>query len=101
MGFKLDRNRIGDQDMAWFPWVENGLGAGGSLVYYPKMYKPSAGGVLGYLTALPGDLSNELSRVEAAGGQVLQTKRLISEEHGYMAVFIDSEGNRIAIHSRK
>jgi len=52
-------------------------------------------------TAHSGDLANELSRVEPAGGQVLQGKTQISEEHGYMALFIDCEGNRVALHSRE
>jgi len=33
--FKIDRNQLGPLDMGWFPWVENGLGSGGSLVYHP------------------------------------------------------------------
>jgi predicted enzyme related to lactoylglutathione lyase len=37
----------------------------------------------------------------AAGGTVYQPKTQISEEHGFMAVFIDSEGNRVALHSDK
>ena len=58
-------------------------------------------GGLVYFTAHSGDLDNELSRVEAAGGRVLQKKTLITEEHGYMAVLLDSVGNRIALHSHK
>jgi hypothetical protein len=99
--FKLDRNQMGPLDMAWFPYVPDGLGSGGSLVHYPAAYKPSTDGVLVYFTAHSGDLANELSRIEAAGGQVLQGKTQISEDHGYMALFIDSEGNRVALHSRE
>lgn len=98
---KLDRNQMGPLDMAWFPYVENGLGASGSLVYQEEMYQPSPDGAMIYYTAHSGDLDNELSRVESAGGQVLQPKTLITEEIGYMAVFIDSEGNRAALHSGK
>jgi predicted enzyme related to lactoylglutathione lyase len=98
--FKLERHQMGPLDMAWFPWVAEGTGSGGSLVHYPAAYKPSADGVLVYFTAHSGDLANELSRVEAAGGQVLQGKTQISEEHGFMAVITDSEGNRVALHSR-
>ncbi len=58
-------------------------------------------GTLVYFTASSGDLSIELSRVEGAGGKVLQEKTLITEEIGYMGLFLDTEGNRIAIHSRK
>jgi predicted enzyme related to lactoylglutathione lyase len=98
--FKLDRNQMGPFDMAWFPRITEGLGSGGSLVHFPAAYKPSTEGVLVYFTAHSGDLANELSRVEKAGGKVLQGKTQISEEHGFMALFTDSEGNRVALHSR-
>ena len=39
--------------------------------------------------------------VEKAGGNILQGKTLIAEDYGYMAIILDSEGNRIALHSRK
>jgi predicted enzyme related to lactoylglutathione lyase len=98
---KLDRNQLGPLDMAWFSYDPEGYGSGGSLVYYPESYKPSDDGVLVYLTAHSGDLANELSRVKEAGGKVLQGKTQISEEHGYMALILDTEGNRIALHSRE
>jgi predicted enzyme related to lactoylglutathione lyase len=99
-GFRLSRNQLGPLDMAWFPWVEKSMGAGGSLVYMPEFYKPSPDGVVVYFTAFSGDLANELSRVEEAGGKILQGKKQISEEHGYMALILDTEGNRVAVHSR-
>ena len=46
------------------------------------------------------DVQNELNRIEAAGGKVLQPKTEISPEHGFMGVFEDTEGNRIALHSQ-
>lgn len=100
-GFNLTRMPMPGLDMAWFPWSTEGTGAPGSLVCSPEHYKPSADGVLIYLSSISGDLSQELDRVEAAGGKVLIAKRQISEEHGYMAVFLDTEGNRIALHSLK
>ena len=99
-GFTMQRQRVGHLDMAWFPFVETGLGAPGSLVHNTELYQPSSKGVLVYFTAHSGDLDNELSRVEAAGGKVLLPKTLITEEIGHMAIFLDSEGNRIALHSR-
>jgi uncharacterized protein len=48
-----------------------------------------------------GDLSVELGRVEQAGGKIIIPRTLISEETGFMAVIIDTEGNRIALHSHK
>jgi hypothetical protein len=73
----------------------------GSLVYSPGNYKPSTNGVLVYITPPSGDLAIELSRVKEAGGQVIMDKTLISDDIGYMGLFIDSEGNRMAIHSRQ
>lgn len=100
LNLKMQRNQMGPLDMAWFPWKEDGLGSPGSLVYHEEYYKPSADGVLIYLTAHSGDLANELARVEAAGGKVLQPKTKISDEYGFMALILDSEGNRVALHSR-
>lgn len=100
LDLKLNRNKMGPLDMAWFPWLEDKPGSPGTLVHHPEYYKPSTDGVLVYLTAHSGDLNNELSRVEAAGGKVIQAKTQISEDYGHMALIIDSEGNRIALHSR-
>lgn len=99
--FQLSRQQIGTLDMAWFPWVDDAVGSPGGLVFHPDYYKPSADGTLIYFTAFSGDLNNELSRVENAGGKVLIPKRLITGEIGYMAVILDTEGNRIALHSHK
>ncbi len=98
--FKIDRQQMGDQDMGWFPWVENGSGSGGSLVKHHD-YVPSKTGVFVYFTCHSGDLNNELSRVEAAGGIILKDKTKISDEHGFEARILDTEGNRIALHSRE
>ncbi|HHL53398.1 MAG TPA: VOC family protein [Flammeovirgaceae bacterium] len=60
--------------------------------------EPSPKGVLIYLNG--GDnLNVPLSRVEVAGGTIVQPKTLISVQLGYYAIFIDSEGNRLGLHS--
>ena len=87
--------------MAQFPQIEDGMGASGALVLNEKFYKPSRDGILIYFTPPSGDLSNELARVENAGGKILIPKKQISEDIGYMALIPDSEGNRIALHSRR
>jgi predicted enzyme related to lactoylglutathione lyase len=101
LGYELQRNKIGNLDMALFPAAESGLGASGSLVCHKDHYKPSAEGVLIYLTSPSGNISVELGRIDQAGGKLLMAKTLISEEIGFMGLFLDSEGNRIALHSRK
>jgi len=84
--------------MRMFP-MESPMGVGGSLVYNAEFYKPSAtDGPLIYLNANP-DVQNVLDKVEAAGGKILIPKTQISEDYGHMAVIMDTEGNRIALHS--
>ena len=84
--------------MRIFP-LEDPMGVGGALVFNEQFYKPSASdGPLVYLNANP-DVQNILSKVEAAGGKVLVPKTMISPEFGYMGMFTDTEGNRIALHS--
>ncbi len=88
---------LGGLQMAIFPM--EGDGVGGALCQHEE-YKPSNEGSLIYLNANP-DLSIPLAKVDAAGGKVLMPKKQISPEIGFMAVFIDSEGNRVALHSNK
>ena len=91
--FEMKPLDLGDLQMALFP------AGGGALNQHPTFYKPSSdAGPLVYLNASP-DLAIVLGRVEKAGGKVVVPKRQISPEYGYMAVFIDSEGNRVALHS--
>ncbi len=101
LGYNLQREKLGTVDMAWFPWKENEVGSSGSLVNDPETCKPSKDGLLVYFTAFSGDLVNELSRAEAAGGKVVIPKKEISPEHGNFGVFLDTEGNRVALHSRE
>lgn len=98
--FKLERHQMGPLDMAWFPFLD-APGSPGTLVYHKEFYKPSTEGTLVYFTAHSGDLANELAKIESAGGKVLVEKTLIAEDIGYMAVFLDTEGNRAALHSHK
>lgn len=72
---------------------------GGTIVFHPGIYIPSStDGPMIYLNGNP-DLDEFLNRVEVAGGKVLFTKRQISPQFGYMGIFIDTEGNRMALHS--
>ena len=96
---KLTRYTSGPAQIAAFPLIEKVPGSPGSLVLSPNFGSPSSNSTLMYFNAGSGDLQNELSRVEAAGGKILQEKTLITKENGYMAVMLDSEGNRIGLHS--
>ena len=86
--------------MRMFPLEDMmGTGVGGALVHNKEFYKPSStDGPLVYLNANP-DVQNILDRIEKAGGKIAIPKTMISPEYGHMAVFIDIEGNRVALHS--
>ena len=96
---KLNAMDFGAVKMRLFPIDEPLQGIGGSLIDTGGFHKPSAtDGPLIYLNANP-DLQIVLDRVEAAGGKIMVAKRDISPEYGSMAVFLDTEGNRIALHN--
>ena len=79
--------------MAMFP-AENGVT--GALVH-GEGYVPSQEGSLLYLNG-GDDLNAVLGRVEAAGGKVAAEKFGIGE-NGFVGIFIDSEGNKVGLHS--
>jgi uncharacterized protein len=83
--------------MRMFP-IRDQMGVGGALTYAPDFYQPQTNGTLIYLNADP-DVQLVLDKVEAAGGKIMVPKTQISPEYGYMAVLMDSEGNRVALHS--
>lgn len=100
LGVTLNRQEMpGWPRMALFPYQQMG-GVGGCIVDATPNHQPSTGGVAIYLHA-GDDLAGPLSRIDAAGGKATLPKTLICEEIGYMAHFIDSEGNRMALHSVK
>lgn len=85
--------------MRMFPLDDMMTQVGGAVVDSGGFHKPSAtDGPLVYLNANP-DVQNVLDRVAAAGGNIMVPKTQISPEYGYMAVIIDTEGNRIGLHS--
>lgn len=101
----LSRNTLeyptGKVNMAWFPMFEGQVGAGGALIDQPAWSKPSGDGILVYLNSQSNDIDEELARVEKEGGKILTPKTFISKAIGYIGMFLDSEGNKVAVLSRK
>jgi predicted enzyme related to lactoylglutathione lyase len=98
-GFTMQVMDFGGFKMGMFPSVPGNGKLSGAIVHGDS-YKPSKEGALVYFNGDP-DLQVALDKVEAAGGKILQPKTQITPEYGNMAVFLDSEGNRVALHSNK
>ena len=81
--------------MGFFP--SNGTNVSGAIVQGDD-YRPSTDGILAYLNG-GEDLQVVLDRVGANNGTVIVPKTLISPEMGYFGMFIDTEGNKMAVHS--
>jgi predicted enzyme related to lactoylglutathione lyase len=71
-------------------------GAGGSIVRRDGD-QPSTSGTIVYLN-VEGDLDGALARTEPAGGKVVLPRTHIGKD-GYIAIIVDSEGNRVGLHS--
>jgi uncharacterized protein len=90
---------LADIQMRMFPLEDMMNQVGGALVFTKGFHNPSLNdGPLIYLNGNP-DLQSVLDRVESAGGKIMVPKTLISQDYGNMAVIIDTEGNRIGLHS--
>ena len=82
----------------FFPHDKEGYGSGGGIMQHESM-KPTTDGPNMYLDG-GEDLAEALAKVEPAGGKIIQPKTAIGE-NGFMALFIDTEGNKMAFHSMK
>lgn len=93
MGVEMQPMDNGPVKMAFFPFQPGT--ASGALV--ESEARPNADGTVVYLNG-GDDLADKLARVEAAGGKIISGKTSIGE-HGHVAYFMDTEGNRVALHS--
>jgi predicted enzyme related to lactoylglutathione lyase len=66
-------------------------------LYISEENKPSQQGPLVYLN-VTGRLDQAIGAVAANGGEVVKGKHPIGP-HGFRAIFVDSEGNKLALHS--
>ncbi|WP_143305433.1 VOC family protein [Chitinophaga vietnamensis] len=96
---KMQTQETMGMEMTMFPW-EPGAGKVSGALVKGQMHIPGKDGPVLYLNANP-HLQTVVDKIEAAGGKVVMPKTQISEDIGYMAFFIDTEGNRIALHARK
>ncbi|HOZ79885.1 MAG TPA: VOC family protein [Ferruginibacter sp.] len=97
LGFEIKETEMFGTKMGFLP--TDGTNVSGAIVQ-GEVYKPSTDGVLAYLNG-GDDLQTVLDKVETANGKVIVPKTQISPEMGYFGMFIDTEGNRMAVHSIK
>ena len=95
--YEMPEMTMGPSRMGFFPFDREAGGIGGAIVKVDD-FLPARQGSLVYLRC-GDDLAPVLSRVDDAGGKVLLDKTLIAPDIGYFATFLDTEGNKVALHS--
>ena len=95
LGVGVKETEMFGTKMGFFP--TDGKNVSGAIVQ-GEGYKPSTDGVLAYLNG-GKDLQTVLDKIENNNGKVIVPKTQISPEMGYFGMFIDTEGNKIAVHS--
>lgn len=95
LDINIEKMEFPEMQMGIFPY-EGQMVTG--VIMKADGYKPSADGVTIYLNG--GDnLQIILDKVEKNGGEIIVPKALHADESGYFAIFLDSEGNKIGLHS--
>ena len=95
LGLAIEEMEMDGNQMGVLP---NEEGTVNVVLVKGKDYKPTTDGALLYLNA-GEDLQAMLDKVEKNGGQVILPKTEISPEMGYFALFIDTEGHKLGLHS--
>jgi len=97
--YQMPEMDMGPVHMGFFLYDQPGGKTGGAICK-SEIHIPSDTGSLIYLNCQP-DLQVMLDRVEAAGGKIVTPKTKIGgqENLGFWAVIMDTEGNKVALHS--
>jgi predicted enzyme related to lactoylglutathione lyase len=94
LGIAVHREKFGDHE---FSVPDHKDGNGGCLIKVPEVAAHSPAGMLVYFNA-EGRIRDAVAKAERPGGRILEPVHAIGP-HGFRAVLLDSEGNRIALHS--
>lgn len=98
LAVELFEMQMHDMEYAMFP-SNPGNGKLAGALAKSEMHQPGSTGSIVYLNANP-NLQHVLDRIEAAGGKITLPKTSIGQ-NGFMAFFIDTEGNSIGLHSNE
>jgi len=96
-GGLIERNPNVPFPMAYFT---DGNGNNVGHLFQLPNFNPSADGAIVYLE-VDGDLSTTLLQIESTGGKVRMPKTSLGAGKGFWALFLDTEGNKLALHSTK
>jgi predicted enzyme related to lactoylglutathione lyase len=95
LAIKIEKIDMPGMQMGVFPY-EGQMVTG--VIVQGEGFQPSTDGVTIYLNG--GDnLQIILDKVEKNGGKIVVPKTLHADESGYFAMFHDTEGNRLGLHS--
>ena len=95
LGTQIQKQEYPGMSIGLLPGAEDSVSG---CLFTKDDEKPSDNGPLIYLNA-QGRLDEAIAAIAPNGGKVLQPKHPIGP-HGFRAVLLDSEGNRIALHSK-
>jgi predicted enzyme related to lactoylglutathione lyase len=95
LDIKIEKMDVEGMEMGVLPY-EGQMVTG--VIIKEEGNKPSADGVTLYLNA-GENLQVVLDRVEENGGEIILPKTAHADDSGYFAIFLDSEGNKMALNS--
>ena len=95
LGVEIKETEMFGTKIGFFP--TDGTNVSGALVQ-GEDYKSSTDGILAYLNG-GNDLQILLDKDEPNNAKIIVPKTQISPEMGYFGLFIDTEGNKMAVHS--
>lgn len=100
LGYEMPEDAQGKTKVAFFSPERKSpdVAMNGCLILYAGE-KPSAVGTTVYLN-VEGQMEAVLGRLKGLGAEILMEKSAIGQpEDGFIAMFKDSEGNRVGLHS--
>lgn len=95
LDIEIERIDFPGMEMGLFPYEDQVVTG---VLMKGEGYQPSAKGVTIYLNG-GANLQIALDKVVKNGGKILVPKTPHADESGYFAIFIDSEGNKMGLHS--
>lgn len=102
LDIEMVKRSDGNDDAVFFPFdpgiIQATSGRVTGVLAKTERNSPSVNGTLVYINASP-DIQTVLDKVEKTGGKIIAPKTRIRA--GFIAVIIDSEGNKVGLHAEQ